>query len=204
MDKSRTRGRPRDRRADGGNDGLGAESESRRRDCRALHTAKGRQRSEGRALQLDVGHGHAQGPRRARHGHVARISGQGHDPGGRATVHAHQVPCEHELPDLQPADSVGLHAGQRPGGLEHRGGQRAVQLERRHRRRGDRSDEGEGHPDAGDRAGAADPHLGESSGRAEGRADGDNRDILSGGEPGHAVRRRCREGARYLGVVGLR
>ena len=35
--------------------------------------------------------------------------------------------------------------------LEHRGGQRAVRLERRHARRADRRNEGEYHSDAGDR-----------------------------------------------------
>ena len=86
--------------------------------------------------------------------------------------------------------------------LEHRGGQRAVRLERRHARCGDRSNEGEGHADAGDRAGAAHPHLGESAGRAQGRAGRDNRDILAGGQPRHAVRGRCREGGPDVRVVG--
>ena len=81
-----------------------------------------------------------------------------------------KYPREHQLPDLQPADSVRLHARERTGLLEHRGGQRAVRLERRHAGRGDRRDEGQGHADAGGRAGAAHPHLGQSAGRAEGRA----------------------------------
>ena len=44
---------------------------------------------------------------------IARISGQGHDSGGRTAVHAHEISCEHQLPDLQSADSVHLHAGER-------------------------------------------------------------------------------------------
>ena len=43
----------------------------------------------------------------------------------------------------------------------------------------DRSNEGEDHPDAGDRAGAAHPHLGKSAGRGQGRGGRDN-DILVG------------------------
>ena len=99
------------------------------------------------------------------------------------------------------------YACTRPNGqtvLEHRGGQRAVRLERRHARCGDRSDEGEGHADAGGRAGAAHPHLGESPGRAQGRGGGDDRDILAGGQPGHAVRGRRREGGPDVRVVGGR
>ena len=70
---------------------------------------------------------------------IARISGQGHDSGGRAAVHADEISREHQLPDVQPADSVHLHARERTNVLEHRGRQRAVRLERRHARRGDRS-----------------------------------------------------------------
>ena len=40
--------------------------------------------------------------------------------------------------------------------------------------------EGQGHSDAGDRAGAADPIVGQSSGRAQGRGGRDNGDILAG------------------------
>ena len=107
----------------------------------------------------------------------ARISGQGHHPGGRATVHADEISCEHELPDLQSADSVRLHAGERTDVLEHRSGQRAVRLERGHARRGDRCNKGEGDADGGGRAGAADPHLGKSAGRAQGRVGRDDGDI---------------------------
>ena len=70
------------------------------------------------------------------------------------------------------------------------------------RGRRDRSDERQDHADGGGRAGAADPHLGKSAGRAQGRAGRDNGDILVGGQPGHAVRGRCREGARDVRVVG--
>ena len=79
--------------------------------------------------------------------------------------------------------------------LEHRGGQRAVRLERRHRRCRDRSNEGEDHSDAGDRAGAADPHLGQSAGRGQGRGGRDNGDILVGAPTrarfSRTVSRRC-------------
>ena len=57
--------------------------------------------------------------------------------------------------------------------------------------------EGQGHADAGDRAGAAHPHLGQSPGRAEGRGGRDHRHILAGRQPGHAVRgRSSRRSAR--------
>ena len=77
-------------------------------------TVHARSRSEGpagRALQLDVAPGHAEGRRRTRHGRDARVPGQGrHDSGGWPAVHAVEVPREHELPDVQSADSVHLHA----------------------------------------------------------------------------------------------
>ncbi len=60
---------------------------------------------------------------------------------------------------------------QRTDVFERRGGQRAVRLERRHRGCGDRSRKREGDADAGRRAGAADPLVGKSSGRAQGRVD---------------------------------
>ena len=50
-----------------------------------------------------------------------------------------------------------------------RGGQREVRLERRHRGCGDCCREREGDPDAGRRRGAADPLVGQSPGRAQGR-----------------------------------
>src|SRR5437773_1984947 len=85
---------------------------------------------------------------------------------GRTTVHAHEISCEHQLPDIQSADSVRLHASERTNVLEHRGAERAVRLERRHARCGDRSNEGEGDPHARDRRGAAHPPVGKSSGRS--------------------------------------
>ena len=88
--------------------------------------------------------------------------------------------------------------------LEHRGGQRAVRLERRHAGRGDRSNEREGHADAGGRAGAAHSHLGQSAGRGQGRGGRDDGDILAGGQPGHAVRGRRHEGAARRPCRGTR
>ena len=41
---------------------LTAGAQGRRGSSGTLHTRSGRQRSEGRALQLDVEHGHAEGP----------------------------------------------------------------------------------------------------------------------------------------------
>ena len=77
----------------------------------ALHTRGRSQGPAGRALQLDVAPGHAEGHRRTRHGRDARVPGQGrHDSGRRPAVHAVEVSREHQLPDLQPADSVHLHA----------------------------------------------------------------------------------------------
>ena len=58
--------------------------------------------------------------------------------------------------------------------LEHRGGQLAVRVERRHAGRGDRRSERQGRGDAGSRAGAAHSDLGQSAGRAKVRAGGDD------------------------------
>ena len=58
--------------------------------------------------------------------------------------------------------------------------------------------------DAGQRAGAADPNLGQSPGRAQGRGGGDNGQILVGGQPRHSFRGWCREGGQDVGVVGER
>ena len=58
-----------------------------------------------------------------------------------------------------------LHAPEQADGLEHRGGQLAVRVERGHAWRGDRRHERQGRGDAGRRAGAAHSHLGQSAGR---------------------------------------
>ena len=56
--------------------------------------------------------------------------------------------------------------------------------------RRDRPGEGQGHADAGGRAGAADPPVGQSAGRAQGRAARRRRKTVElGAEPGHAVSR---------------
>ena len=84
------------------------------------------------------------------------------------------------------------YACTRPNGqsvLEHRGRERPLRVGRRYARRGDRADEGQGHADAGDRAGAAHPDLGEPAGRAQGRDRRDDRHVLARRQSGHAVRR---------------
>jgi hypothetical protein len=59
---------------------------------------------------------------------------KGHDSSRRTTLHADEISRQHRLPDLQPADSVRLHAAQWSDLLQHRSGQRAIRLERRRRR----------------------------------------------------------------------
>ena len=200
----RSRLRPVRKGAGGGQAPAGAQGRGSWRWC-TLHTRSRSQGPEGRALQLDVAPGHAEGHRRTRHGRDARVSGQGrHDSGRRPAVHAVEVPCEHQLPDVQSADSVHLHAAEQADVLEHRGGQLAVRVERRHARRGDRWNEGQGRGDAGGRAGAADSHLGQSAGRGQGRAGRDHGHLEAGRQPGHGDRRRRDEGRQHVRVVGCR
>ena len=87
-------------------------------------------------------------------------------------------------------------------GLEHRGGQLAVRVERGHARRGDRRNERQGRGDAGSRAGAAHSHLGESAGRGQVRAGRDHGHMDAGREPGHRDPRRRDEGRQHVRCRG--
>ena len=89
--------------------------------------------------------------------------------GQPCTLTKYRVSTNYQTPGQR--DSVHVHARQRPDVLERRGRQRAVRLERRHPGRGDRCRERQGHADGGCGAGAADPPVGQSAGRAQGRVD---------------------------------
>ena len=92
------------------------------------------------------------------------------------------------LPDVQSAYSVHLHAPEQAGLLEHRSRQLAVRVERGHAGRGDRRHEGQGGSGAGRRAGAADSHLGQSAGRGQVGAGRDHGHVDAGRQPGHGDR----------------
>ena len=114
-----------------------------------------------------------------------------------------KYPCEHQLPDLQSADSVRLHAA-----------------ERTERTRTSRSSAG-CTPGTKTRAGAEiGPTKGKATpmpatvqerliriwaspqGAAKAAVAGTTETFMVGGQPGHAFRGRCREGARDVRVVG--
>ncbi len=112
---------------------------------------------------------------------------------GKGTIQVDGQPCtlttvprQHQLPVLQSAHSVRLHAAERADVLEHRGRQRAATPgTKTDARRRDRRDEGKHDADADSRAGAADSHLGQSPGRGQGGARRDHAsEFWLGANPG--------------------